>query len=146
MSVTWSLGVLVWLPIAILITVALAVLFVLSLRWDDYEATIVRWGVGGVLVCFVIGNLVFFYPYSAEYHRYQPITGEIDLVAKRIVGGDSISEKFVVRYKNGEERGCLDTRCALLKPGDTLTLKCKRVWQYTGTDGWDCTYVGRESA
>lgn len=135
---SWSLGVLIGLPALVLI-IAICLLFA-WFGFSDGETTI---GVCAVLALLVtlIGGLAFFWPLHAEYHKWETTDGTIESIAKRIVGGDKISEKFVVRYTDGRERGCLDTRCSLLKAGDKLTLTCKRSWQYAGTDGYDCNYI-----
>ena len=59
-----------------------------------------------------------------------------------------MEEKFVVRYEDGggQQFGCTDTRCASVKPGDTLTLACKRAWEWAATDGYDCRFRATEAA
>lgn len=83
-----------------------------------------------------------FFPYKMEYHSYKPVSGKIKSIDKRLVSsGDGMQDKFVVRYEgNSQQYGCTDTRCASIKKGDELRLMCMRVWEYAGTDGYDCKY------
>lgn len=155
----WSLGVLVGVPIAVvLVLIGLALILLAPVLKPDVPEPWAGGGVesmawerkwfrlaGSILVLVtVVASAVFLYPYEAEYHRWEERTGTVAEVNKRLVGDgdDGMKEKFVVRYaEGGREYGCDDTRCAVVEPGDVLTLSCKRVWQYSGTDGWDCTFV-----
>lgn len=104
---------------------------------------------GGIFIGFGVLSLalvaVFMYPYKKEYHYWQSVNGYVASVNKRLIAdGDSMSERFVVKLADGRIRSCDDTRCADLKVGDPVQLECKRAWQFTGTDGWDCNWAGRE--
>ena len=158
LSTSWSLGVLVGLPILLLIVLALAVggfvLFRKRKDVDDFDAPVVKWlGIGSWALAFVMAVLMAaptgYYPYKAEYHQWRTQSGVVAEVNKRLVGnGDSgMSEKIVVRYEGSTGAfGCEDTRCALVKQGDTLDLKCKRAWQYASVSGYDCRFVSRRSS
>lgn len=148
---TWSLGVLIGLPLTLLLLLACLVLMILGAVWARRDSD--GWQVTGFGV--VVGAIVLviaawrFYPYSAEYHQWQPASGQVESIDSRLVsiGNDkSPSERFVVTLDDGEQYACDDTRCAQVKPGDLLDLSCKRAWQYAGTDGWDCKFYGREVA
>lgn len=91
----------------------------------------------------VTGVYIFsMWPFEAEYHHWTPTSGTIETVNKRIMTQDgAMQERYVVRFTNGNERACDDTRCSLLQAGDQLSLKCKREFQWVGTDGWSCNYV-----
>jgi len=147
---SWSLGVLVGLPIVIILClVALAaIVFGLAvLGRDDDGHLLALMGVGLLVVTLGVAALpkIGFYPYSAEYHQWREVSGKVTDIEKRLVkSGDGMQEKYVVTYESGNEFGCLDTRCATVEPGDTLTLTCKRAWQYTGVDGYDCNFVTKE--
>ena len=86
------------------------------------------------------------FPWEAEYHQYQERRGVVKEIGKRLLAdGDSMSEKFVVRFEGVDgEFGCLDTRCAIVEPGDKLTVKCLMEWDYNGTDGHNCKFVRTE--
>lgn len=90
-------------------------------------------------VIFTIGQ----FPFDSAYHKYNTYSGTVDQVASRVLpaGDKQVEQKFVVRFKDSDqEYGCLDTRCALVKPGDHLTLSCIKEWEWAGTDGFDCKY------
>jgi len=88
----------------------------------------------------------FTFPWEKQYHYWDDKAGVVaEIEARLLKDGDGMSEKYAVRFEGStQEYGCEDTRCSLVKPGDTLTLRCIRVWEYSGTDGWDCAYVGVE--
>lgn len=78
------------------------------------------------------------YPWNWEYHSYNEHSGTVKTVNNQ--GG--MNTKFVVTFTNSfQEYGVDDTRMASVKNGDKLTITCVRIWQYAGTDGYDCNYV-----
>lgn len=137
----WSLGVLVGLPAAGVVTaVALAMVIVGCRRRDwAFSDPPLRLIVGGFLLLAVPALT-----WTTEYHQWRPVTGRVERIESRLIsaGDKGTSQKFAVRLAGDDrEYGCDDTRCALVQPGHTLALSCVRVWQYTGTPGFDCTYV-----
>lgn len=147
---TWSLGVLIGLPVIALILVIGIVVLALAIRaWrsdDGYaseDGKIIALITSGILVFLVIGAAVGFYPYKAEYHQWETTTGRVTDVNSRFIGkdGGGSTQRFVATIEGVGERGCDDTRCATVKVGDVLTLTCKREWQFTGTDGYGCNFV-----
>lgn len=74
----------------------------------------------------------------------EPVTGQVDRIEKRLVsGGDSMEEKYVVLFEgNRQEYRVDDTRAALVKSGDELTVACKRQWQWASTHGYECRWIG----
>lgn len=149
----WSLDFLTALPVVFIVFVVLVVLTALAFKWrrngDRYDrplATACAYGGIVITVIFVICAAGGFFPYEKQYHAYTQKVGVVESVSKRLLGSsDSFQEKFVVRYEDGRVFGCEDTRCALVKPGNTLVLACIRVWEYQGSDGYDCAFVRRES-
>lgn len=154
MSDRWSLGVLIGLPIAGLIALALLVALVLATgAWwsgrDSVDGNDVPisapLGVFAALLVTVLLTGWFMWPWSTEYHRWHTTTGTVTAVSSRFLASDTSgggsTQRFVVELKGLGERACDDTRCALVKPGDHLTLSCKRAWQYAGEHGYDCAYV-----
>lgn len=144
----WSLGTLIWLPILALIVLVCVVAAVAAWRADEPGFSI-----GAVLVAFVFVGCtalpqIGMYPYKAEYHQWRDVSGTVDKIDRRLISkSDSMEDKFVIRFEdsNGAQFGCDDTRCASVEEGDALTLSCKRAWQYTGTDGYDCRFVSTEA-
>ena len=97
--------------------------------------------VSAVIILILYG--IFWFPFHGEYHQYQKIQGTVETVNKRLVssGESSMEEKLVVTYDSGIQVGCLDTRCASLKAGDTLTMNCIRRYEWFSTSGYDCRFV-----
>lgn len=152
MLASWSLDLLIGVPIAAGFFILFVAIAVYAFTWwiknkQDWDAGMALFIAGlttFAALCTVGITSCALYPYEKEYHYWTKNSGVVAQIDKRIAEG--IEEKFVVRYEDGRERGCLDTRCAAVKPGDTLTLSCKRVWQYEGTDGYDCVYVRNDRA
>ncbi len=143
---SWSLGVLVGLPVLgvlLLIAIGLTIFGVLMWFRGDYgDWLFLAVPSGVVAVIFALVVVLGFYPYKAEYHQWRTTSGEVTAVKSRILGsGDGINQRFVVRIEGTGYRSCDDTRCADVEVGDMLTVTCKRAWQFTGTDGYDCNFV-----
>lgn len=152
MSPTWSLGTIIGLPVARLLLLAALAAMVVSWiarkdTYDKFEMTAASVGAGACALVIAVIAVVAYWPFSAEYHRWEPRSGTVAAVSQRLLsdGDGGVNQKFVVRYAgDGREYGCEDTRCSLVERGDRLTLMCKRTWQYTGTDGYDCQFGSRE--
>jgi hypothetical protein len=83
-----------------------------------------------------------YYPYDSEYHQWRSVSGEVQDVSSRLIGGNkTVSQRFVVKI-DGHAFGVDDTRASLLKKGDTVSLRCKREWQYAAESGWACRWGG----
>lgn len=109
---------------------------------EDYRAMGVWWIIGTLLLCGAL-LLINNFPFDMAYHSYQPVSGTVSAVASRLVdtGSNSTETKYVVTFKGSKQPyACLDTRCALIKPGDHLQLMCIRTWQYASVSGYDCNY------
>lgn len=80
---------------------------------------------------------------SPNYHSWNTKTGVVSQVSSRIVKEDSgASQRFVV-VLNGQPYGIDDTRAALLKVGDRVTLRCKKEFQWgvpRDAQGWACNW------
>lgn len=142
----WTLGTLIALPMAIIAAIACISIGVYLARRendDPYHGddifAIIWTAVGAFLIVITAWAM---YPYKADYHRWNTKDGVVTNVEKRLVGtGNGMEEKIVVKIDGHEDPyGCLDTRCALLVPGDYLKLACKKVFEYGATDGWDCKF------
>jgi hypothetical protein len=91
------------------------------------------------LVIGVIGTIVAF-PFSGIYHRYEPVTGTVQVTASRFLGsGSSTTQNYLVGI-NGQDYRCDDTRCAQLQKGDVVTLLCEKSFQFNGTSGFVCNW------
>lgn len=145
----WSLWILIGLPIIGIILTVLITVVVLTKRrgWTgsyglDDAGLLGLTSLGAIILLIIVTTCVYF-PYEKEYHYWDRKEGTVEEINKRLIGsGDGMEEKFVVRFSGyRQEYGCEDTRCALVAPGDYLALSCIRIWQYSGTDGWDCNFI-----
>ncbi|MFE9099882.1 hypothetical protein [Actinomadura geliboluensis] len=148
---TPSLGTLIGLPILLLAAAAAAAAGVLLWRYrhrasrtDRPTVTALALGAYALTAALLIGTAIGMWPYSGEYHSWRDTTGTVQALDARLVsaGDSSMNQRFVVTFTDGRQRACDDTRCATVKPGDRLTLKCKRAYQWGSTPGWDCNWVG----
>jgi hypothetical protein len=140
---SWSLGTLIGIPVWVII----GLVVLAAIGFFVYEKD-VAYAFGGIAVFVVLTvvALAGFYPWHTEYHQWQETKGVVTDVSSRVLttgSGDdkSINQRFVVNLKGVGQRSCDDTRCANIKTGDTLTITCKRKWQFAGTDGYDCNFV-----
>lgn len=158
MSARWSLGVLIGLPILGLVLLICLVVFVLGiLFWRSErkkkdtaysEAALGAWfsvGAFGVALLALIIAGIAYWPWQADYHKWQPTSGTVTDISSRFLGdGKSTTQRFVVTLDGIGQRACDDTRCSLVHKGDVLFLSCKRSYQFAGTAGYDCNYVKNE--
>jgi hypothetical protein len=134
------------------------VLFILSRRWlrnqkrnDPYSERGIALGctiltaalIPITLLCWWWGSA---FSTSHEYHAWNVKQGKVTQVSKRIVsnGDNGISERYVVRFGDEQLYGIDDTRASLIKPGDSVRLKCKRDWQWgipREAQGWACRWA-----
>jgi len=145
----WSLGVLIGSPIAALLILAALIAIVLILRRrievvDSYDRDSMRIGLAIVSV-FTLFLLLFigalYWPFSSEFHRYYKVSGPVSEVAKRQVAVDKAMQERYVLIIGGRPYAVDDTRAALVKPGDVVTLNCKREWVYNSDSGWACNWA-----
>lgn len=85
------------------------------------------------------------WPFSGQYHRYQPLGGTVAKVGSRLIAsgtsGGGSTQKFVLTFKGGLSLGCNDTRCSNVDVGDQVTLMCERAYQLNApSPGWDCNW------
>lgn len=146
-----SLGIIIGLPIIALVLIGLTAAF-FGFRWwaksgDTYDhglAVASKWGTIPIAVIVLIVAAFAYWPFKWQYHSWQKTTGTVQAISKRLVssGDKSMEERFVVQFADGRQRACDDSRCSLLRSGMTLTLRCKRAYQWGATPGYDCNYVG----
>lgn len=150
----WSVGVYLGIPGAILSAALFIGLTFLMRHWwktaDNYDRGMARfltYAAGVFTVVTVMVGIAAFYPFGGEYHQFRNVSGTVEQIDNRLIGNGSggMEDKFVVRFKGSTlQFGCDDTRCASVREGDSLVLSCKREWQYTGTDGYNCRFVSME--
>lgn len=150
---TPSMGMLIGLPIAALLLLAclVAALYGVGLQrsTDTYAASdgrLLTLAAGGAATVVILIAAASFYPFKHDYHFWVDKGGTVTEVSKRLVpAGDSgMQEKFVFTI-DGRPYAVLDTRAALVKPGDKVRIRCKRVHEWgtpQAANGWDCKWAG----
>ena len=144
---TPTLGLLVGLPLALLVVAICFALAIWARGREDYHGSYSDWPMvfWPALICGVVvlvGTAVAMFPYKYEYHSYRPVSGTVEQVNNRFLpSGDSVEQKFVVKLAGDPQPyGVQDTRAALLKPGDRVSLKCLKKWQWSARAGYDCRW------
>lgn len=146
----------VFTSIGLLLCAAVSTWFFLAARVkrldpprDTYDwparGVLLGWAYGLIVAALVIAGIftaMTWPPFNSEYHSYKQVSGVVTEVQGRLVGEDrSTNQVFAVRLAGSDQiYRCDDTRCALLKPGDTLTLWCMREWQQASTPGYVCNF------
>ena len=153
----WSLGTLIGLPVLILLFLICLGLGVWMLgvarrlrtsesSWDrsEYGPAMGLAGLAFASALFIAAGTAWgMWPYEGEYHQWRETGGVVEQIDSRLLadGNGGMSERFVVTFADGMQRSCDDTRCAQVEEGDRLTIACKRLWQWSGTHGYDCNYI-----
>lgn len=148
MDAQWTLGVLIGLPLTVLVLIGSALLGLwLWKRWRESGSYIAEdyWmGAIGCLIVFVVvllGGLVAYFPYEAQYHQWRTISGTVEKIDKRLIAEDKgMAERYVLMI-DGQPYGVDDTRAATVEPGDQVSIKCRRDWQYASVPGWVCRWA-----
>jgi hypothetical protein len=144
-----SLGFIVGIIVASVLWLAFVGALWLAVRWrrtaDRYDRSMANVCVVASVVAIVatVGiTAAALYPYDMQYHQWRSVSGTVAQVDVRMQSdGSATSQNYAVRLTDGQTYRCDDTRCSLLKPGDTVSLKCIREWQYASTSGWGCRFV-----
>lgn len=98
----------------------------------------------GLIAVSALAMVLAWFPFGAQYNRYVPVSGRVTNISSRFIsdGSNSVNQRFVVTFANGLQRSCDDSRCALVKPGGTLTVTCERDFQFNApAEGWNCNFV-----
>jgi hypothetical protein len=126
-----------------LIGIALIISAIFGSSWDSEERGI--WGgilVGGATILAIFPIVGFsVVGWNSDYMAYHTVSGKVDQVASRqIADGKGMSQRYVFTIA-GQPYGVDDTRAALVKPGDAVTLNCTRefVWGSTN-NGYACNW------
>lgn len=147
----WGLDILIGLPIfgvVVLVCVVGIVMGLISRRRDPGYSVggvvAIMCGIVIVLLLALILSPAVYYPYKKEYHYWQPVQGQVQVISKRLVGtGSGMEEKFVVVLKGSKQQYAIeDTRASLVKEGDSIKLSCIKRWQYASVHGYDCRWNG----
>lgn len=94
-----------------------------------------------VTAIITIATLVTYYPFNSAYHYYKPTSGKVTAIASRLAGNGATQKYVLTLDGSPQQYGVSDTRAALLHVGDTVHLRCIRVYQYGSNDaGYDCLW------
>lgn len=137
------------LPLVALVLLAGAVLFWVN-RHDSYEGGLWRVCAAICVICIPLWLGAWWwgmaFTTSADYHAWNVKQGKVENVGKRLIAsGDSgMSERYVFTIA-GVPYGVDDTRASVVKPGDAVTLRCKKDYQWgvpREAHGWACRWNG----
>ena len=145
---TPTLGLLIGLPIAVLLVLACVVVAVLGFTSNDYDGPKLGWGSTLCALAVVIGASLALWPFKHDYHFWVEKEGTVTAISKRLVpaGDKGMQEKIVVTL-GGQPYGITDTRAALVKRGDWLSLGCKKAYEWGSPNhGWDCRWRDHRAA
>jgi len=140
METHYTLGTLIGFPLALLLLAVLVVVAVVGVLMRDGF-------VFGVFACAAVAvaglTAAAMWPYDKDFHTIRPVSGVVTETSSRFLAVDKATEQKYVLTIDGQPYGCKDTRCALVEPGDTVTLGCTKTWEWQATPGDDCRYVAR---
>jgi apolipoprotein N-acyltransferase len=100
-------------------------------------------GLVGLVVC-ALALTASWFPFKAQYNRYVPVAGTVQQISSRILGdgNNSVTQRFVITFRDGRQRACDDTRCSLVRAGDFVVELCERDFQLnTPAEGWNCNFI-----
>lgn len=145
-----TLGLLIGLPLGIAVAVACVVMAALCFRayrpGYDKEPLVGGWILAALAVVALGVTGAALWPWKHDYHYWTEVNGTVEKVSNRLVSGGEgiVNQRFVVTI-NGQPYGVDDTRAALIKPGDRVSLRCKREYVW-GSDshGFACNWNGGE--
>lgn len=113
---------------------------------DRGAARVVRlcsWlALAATVVVYVAGS----WPFKHDYHWWVDKSGTVSAVSSRLIpsGDKSVQQRFVV-VVGGQPLGVDDTRASLLKPGDRVSLRCRKENEWgtpQSAHGWKCKWNG----
>lgn len=141
-----TLGVWIGLPITILALLIGLVLIVGALYcifngYNEYDGASLSLG-GGVLIVLATAIIagICYWPWDGSFHSVYRVHGTVTQVASRqISDGKGMSTRYVFVI-DGQPYGVDDTRAALTRVGDTVTLKCTKEYVYQSVPGWACNW------
>lgn len=131
----------IWLIREIILGIILLLVPLAAIVWIESAGGKIAGALGALIIS---GGILAWnsFPFNMSYHYYRPVSGTVSSINSRQISSGHASEtKYVITFKGSNlPYGCTDTRCAAVKVGDKLQLKCKRVWQYASVPGYDCNY------
>lgn len=81
--------------------------------------------------------------FDTSFHRNVEKSFYVRSIDSRVMNQTTV---YAVTDMSDRTYKCVDTRCAVLRPFDHVTLSCLKQWQRHGTPGFDCDYVSARRA
>jgi hypothetical protein len=82
---------------------------------------------------------------SSDYHAWNVKQGTVEQMSKRLIATENGMSERVVFKIDGQPYGVDDTRATLVKVGDTVSLRCKKDYEWgipREAHGWACRWNG----
>lgn len=135
-----SLGMYIGIPVVAFFALICLITTLIGVFGDDAGEFFWSGLVGWVILVGV--TVVAYWPFDMEFHRFYKVEGTVTDIGKRQIAqdGGGMSERYVFNF-NGQLFGVDDTRAAVVKPGDRVTIKCKRDYVWNSESGWVCRWV-----
>jgi len=135
-----------WVLVPLIVICALWVGLHILFTWDGWgqaggqDHWLFGWMAVVALLGVTIGPAFGYWPWKADYHKLQPVTGTVQTVDSRFLAA---SQYVVITYDTGLIVRCDDSRCATVRTGEQLRLLCTKDHQFgspLANDGWDCRW------
>jgi len=131
-----------WVLIPLMVICALWVgIHILLTFVDDDQG---HWLFGSIAVLTLLGLTIGsgfgYWPWKADYHKLQPVTGIVQSADSRFLAA---SQYVVITYDTGLIVRCDDSRCATVRTGEQLRLLCTKEHEFGSplvNDGWRCRW------
>lgn len=109
-----------------------------QLRYNDGSRVLIALSLSAA-ACIALVWGAFAWPIDLGYHSYEAVTGTVISVDH--------DETTSLVHLDGDPRDliCVETRCALLAPGDRASLDCIHIWHIDEPDTWECLFVSRKA-
>jgi hypothetical protein len=129
-----------WLAVCVMATLLLTRY---AKRNNSFEARIYAWIAALAALATIAIYVVVTWPtFDMTYHTYHKVGGTItDIKPRGIAEGNGTTFDYAVQFGSDQTYRCDDSRCAVLKDGDTLALWCIPQWQMNATAGYACNYA-----
>ncbi len=136
-----------WSPGTYGFVIALAIITVIVV-WFMVAAFWSRYGEFGffMTIAVLIGLTgygfagVAYYPFSEDFHKYYTVIGTVEDTNTRLVTTQDSSALVAVVTVGGNMFRIDDTRGTTLEKGDTVSLRCKREFEWNSVPGWGCKW------
>jgi hypothetical protein len=136
----WSLGVYIGLPVTVVVALVCIGWIWFWLAGPSEGHSVSLFGLIALAAALAVAGIAY-WPWDPSFHRWYHVEGTVTAVASRTISDDNhmMNQRFVVLI-DGRSYGVDDTRAALLRGGDHVSLMCKKEWAYRAKFGWVCNW------